>query len=67
MHLIDAVLHGDNAIIQPQMTALCLLVSSTWGVLWYREVRGWRELTVFVAAAVWTLAMVLLLAMEKGK
>lgn len=59
--------HGGNAIEVPTMTAIQLIVSGAWGIIWYREVRGWSEIAVWVLAALWTLAMVLLLGMERSK
>ena len=49
------------------MTSLCLITSGAWGIVWYGEVRGRWELAVWITAALWTLAMVLLLGMEKAK
>lgn len=45
--------------ISPEVT------SGAWGILWYREVEGRAEVAVWILAAAWTLAMVLLLGMEK--
>jgi hypothetical protein len=61
-----AVLKGGNAIEVPTMTAIQLIVSGAWGIVWYREVSGRCEVAIWVLAALWTLAMILLLGMERA-
>lgn len=62
-----SVLHGGNSVEVPTMVSIQLIVSGAWGIVYYGEVKGRAEVGIWVAAAVWTLAMVLLLGMEKAK
>jgi hypothetical protein len=61
-----AVLRGGNAVVIAQINAFSLIVSGLWGLLWYREIRG-RPAAYWVVAACFTLAMTMLLGLEKGK
>lgn len=60
-----AVERGGNAVILTQRNAVSLLTSGLWGLLYYREVRGYAALA-WVAAAALTTASVVLLGLEKG-
>ena len=48
-----------------QINAAGLVTSGLWGLLWYREVRG-RAALYWVAAALFTVTMSILLVLEKG-
>ena len=60
-----AVQRGGNAVTLAQRNAASLIVAGAWGVLWYKEVRGWAALG-WIASAALTLASVILLGLEKG-
>ena len=47
------------------MNATQLITSGLWGVLYYRELRGWPAI-VWTAFAVWTTVGIVLLGQEKG-
>ena len=47
-----------------QINAWGLITSGMWGLLWYREIRGYAA-AAWVLCAMWTGAMVLLLSFEK--
>ena len=49
-----------------QINASSLIVAGMWGLLWYREIRGWAAVG-WVASATFTAMMVVLLSFEKGK
>ena len=61
-----AVLRGGNAVTLAQANASGLIVSGLWGVLYYREIRGW-PLCGWVVSAAFTAAMGVMLGFEKGK
>ena len=61
-----SVLIGGNAVEVPAMTAIQLITSGAWGIVYYKEVQGRCEIAIWVLAALWTLAMVLLLGMERS-
>ena len=61
-----AVLRGGNAVVMAQCNAAGLVTSGLWGLLWYREIRG-RPALAWVAAALFTTAMTVLLSLEKAK
>lgn len=48
----------------PQLSAVSLVVSGLWSLLWYREIRGLAAAAWSVAAAV-TVASVVLLGQER--
>lgn len=50
------------SIVQAQM-----LVAGMYGVLLYREVRGWRDVTAWFICALLTLTGILLLSHEHSK
>ena len=62
-----SVLHGGNTVEVPTMTALQLVVSGAWGIAYYGELKGRCEIAVWVGFALWTVAMVVLLGMERSK
>ena len=58
-------LRGGNAIALPQINAFSLITSGLFGLFYYREIRGWPAVA-WVAAAVFTATMSVLLGCEKG-
>jgi len=60
-----AVERGGNAIVLAQRNAMSLVTSGLWGVLWYREVKGWPAV-VWCGCALVTMSSVVLLGLEKG-
>ena len=60
-----STLKGGNMVEGPTMTSIQLVISGAWGILWYKEVECRVEIATWVVAACWTVAMVLLLGMEK--
>ena len=60
-----AASRSGNAIVMAQMLVIQLVTSGLWGILYYRELRG-RAVWVWGACAVWTIAAMVLLGMEKG-
>ena len=45
-----AVERGGNAVTLGQVNTMQLIVSGVWGLLWYKEIRGWHALVWVVAA-----------------
>ena len=62
-----SVLHGGNTVEVPTMTSLQLVVSGAWGIGFYGELKGRCEVAVWVGFALWTVAMVVLLGLERSK
>lgn len=62
-----SVQHGGNSVEVPTMTSLQLVVSGAWGIAYYGELKGRCEVAVWVGFALWTVLMVVLLAMERSK
>ena len=60
-----AVLRGGNAVTLAQVNAAGLVTSGAWGLLWYREIRGWTAVA-WVGAAAFTVGMSILLGFEKA-
>jgi len=60
-----AVQKGGNAIIMAQTTSVQLVTSGLWGIFYYKEMKGWHAV-VWGCFAIWTLASMLLLGLEKA-
>ena len=56
---------GGSAITMAQMSAIQLVTSGLWGLLFYGEIRG-RAMYVWAFFAVWTMGAIVLLGLEKG-
>lgn len=56
--------HGGQAIVMTQVTSVNLVVSGIWGLIFYREVLGWRA-GIWVFFALWTICFMILLSFEK--
>ena len=61
-----AVLRGGNAVTSAQINAAGLITSGGWGLLYYREIRGWPAVA-WIASASFSAAMAVLLGFEKAK
>lgn len=60
-----AMLRGGAAVTTAQLNAAGLITSGTWGLLWYREIKG-KPALAWIAAAAFTAAMAVLLGQEKS-
>ena len=60
-----AVEMGGNAVTLGQVNTVQLVASGVWGLLWYKEIRGWHALA-WVVAAIFCVVMVVLLGFEKA-
>lgn len=60
-----AVLRGGNATTTTQINAASLITSGLWGLLYYREIRGW-PVVLWAASAAFTATMSVLLGFEKA-
>eukprot|EP00927_Polykrikos_kofoidii_P017720 TRINITY_DN18099_c0_g1_i1.p1 TRINITY_DN18099_c0_g1~~TRINITY_DN18099_c0_g1_i1.p1 ORF type:complete len:370 (+),score=48.08 TRINITY_DN18099_c0_g1_i1:63-1172(+) len=60
-----AVNRGGNSVMGPANQAAQLITSGAWGLIYYREVRGAKQIIAWLLSAVWTVAFVILLSREK--
>ena len=60
-----AVELGGNAVTLAQRNAMSLVTGGAWGMLWYREQRGFAALA-WCASAALTMGSVVMLGLEKG-
>ena len=60
-----SVERGGNAVVLAQRNAMSLVTSGLWGLLWYKEVRGWPA-GVWCLCALLTMSSVVMLGLEKG-
>ena len=60
-----SVERGGNAVVLAQRNAMSLVTSGLWGLLWYKEVRGWPAV-VWCLCALLTMSSVVMLGLEKG-
>ena len=58
------MLRGGNAVVMAQCNAARLVTSGLWGLLYYREIRGWPAVA-WAASAFFTSSMTVLLSFEK--
>lgn len=61
-----AVARGGNALVMPVNLAIQMVTSGAWGLVYYREIRSPRRMTLWCLAAMWTIAFVILLSREKA-
>ena len=64
---LAAVVAGGNAIIMAQTLSAQIIASGLFAIFFYKEGGGKGAKTVWFAAALWTLAAMVLLGLEKGK
>jgi glucose uptake protein GlcU len=60
-----AVVRGGNSVVIAQINAASLITSGLWGLIYYREIRGWPAVA-WTCAAAFTAGMTILLSFEKG-
>lgn len=63
--LLAAVMRGGAAAMAASNQSFHFVVSGAWGLLYYREVRGVKVMSLWVLAAAWTVAAAVLLCREK--
>jgi len=61
-----AVNRGGSSVMGPSNTAIQLLSSGVWALLYYREIRNPKRIIGWILCAVWTVAFVVLLGRENG-
>jgi len=61
-----AVIRGGNAVMLPANQGIQLVTSGAFGLFYYREVPDRRRCIMWIIAALWTLAAIILLSREKA-
>jgi len=60
-----AVNRGGSSVMGPSNTAIQLLSSGLWGLVYYREIRSPKRICCWILCAAWTVTFVVLLGYEK--
>jgi glucose uptake protein GlcU len=55
-----------NAVGSPLLLNGCILVNSTWSILYFREIQGWHNLRIFGAAFALNVSSSVLISLAKG-
>merc|ERR1711939_503615 len=55
---------GGQGAMGPAGNASHLITAGLWGLLYYREIKGFTQIACWVLSAVWTIAFVILLTNE---
>lgn len=64
--ITSAIARGGNSIVVPICSAVTIITSGLWGLLYYQEVTGKRQILQWCRAAFFTLACMLLLSHERS-
>jgi len=63
--ITTAITHGGNSVVVPICSAVTIITSGLWGLLYYQEVTGMQHIMQWCRAALFTLACMLLLSGER--
>lgn len=63
---LAAVVRGGSAVMMPANAAVTLVTSGLWGLIYYQEIKGLIRSALWMAAAAWTVIMIVLLSGEKS-